>query len=70
MNVTSKLVFTSAYVFVKIIFCYKYYIQQTLDNLINNSINYSSERIVTITLKQTGKKIEFPIKDEGIGIPM
>ena len=47
----------------------KYYIQQTLDNLIINSITYSSEGVVTIILKKTGQKIEFSIKDDGIGIP-
>jgi len=50
--------------------CDKYYIQIVLDNLIINSINYSKEGKVTITLKQHSNKIEFSIQDEGIGIPV
>lgn len=48
----------------------KYYIEQLLDNLITNAITYSKEGAITIALRKRGKKVEFSIKDEGIGIPI
>lgn len=47
----------------------KKYLGQLLDNLIINSITYCKKGKINITLKHTGKNIEFTISDEGIGIP-
>jgi signal transduction histidine kinase len=50
--------------------CDKYYMQLVFDNLIINAINYSKEGNITIKFKKHDDKIEFSIKDEGIGIPI
>lgn len=49
--------------------CDKYYISQTLDNLIINAINYSKEGAITISLRSAEGMAEFSIEDEGVGIP-
>jgi len=47
----------------------KYYITQTIDNIIINAIQYCKEGNITISLKENKKAIEFSVCDEGIGVP-
>ncbi|MFK8040215.1 MAG: sensor histidine kinase, partial [Rickettsiaceae bacterium] len=48
----------------------KYYITQTLDNLIVNAMQYGENGMITITLKvRDDNTVLFSIQDEGIGIP-
>ncbi len=50
--------------------CDEYYIAQTLDNLIINSITYSYDNAtIRITLKQDNEYLWFTIKDDGISVP-
>ncbi len=49
--------------------CDEHYITSTIDNLIINAIQYSSEGKITIKLTNTDSEIEFSINDEGLGIP-
>ena len=45
-------------------------IRQVMLNMIDNAIYYSSpHKKVVITLKSSGKMIEFSVKDSGIGVP-
>lgn len=45
-------------------------IRQVMLNMIDNAIYYSSpHKKVAITLKSSGKMIEFSVKDSGIGVP-
>ncbi len=45
------------------------YMRQVIDNLIINSIKFSNEGIIKITLRKDRAGVEFKIEDEGIGIP-
>ena len=45
------------------------YIRQTVDNLVINAINFSTEGVIRISVLQKGKGVEFVISDDGIGIP-
>lgn len=48
----------------------RYYLQQMLDNLIINAINYCEHGLIEITLEKLGLKfLRLYIKDSGIGIP-
>lgn len=50
--------------------CDRYYITQTIDNLISNAVNYGKGKPITISIKkEEDKTISFSIKDQGIGIP-
>jgi Na+/proline symporter/signal transduction histidine kinase len=50
--------------------CDEYYISRTIDNIIVNAIQYSSQGTITIELKsEKNNAIVFSVKDEGIGIP-
>ncbi len=49
--------------------CDKYYIKQTLDNLIINAITYGNKGKITINLIKTALEVKFTIQDEGIGVP-
>lgn len=50
--------------------CDKYFIEQTLDNLIINAIMYCKMGEIKISLKKAlDQIIEFQIQDEGIGVP-
>lgn len=49
--------------------CDEYYIGQTFDNLIINSMTYAPKGNIIISLKKLQGEIEFTISDEGIGIP-
>lgn len=49
--------------------CDQYYISQTLDNLIINSITYTDKGKVTISLHKTPQELKFAILDDGIGVP-
>ena len=43
---------------------------QTIDNLINNAVNYGKGKPITISIKNTeDNNISFSISDQGIGIP-
>ena len=45
-------------------------IQQALQNIVNNSVKYSkNDGTVKIDCKETARKIQIKIKDDGIGIP-
>jgi signal transduction histidine kinase len=44
------------------------YLEELLQNFINNSIKYTKAGSVTISAKQTGNEISFAVKDTGIGI--
>jgi signal transduction histidine kinase len=48
--------------------CDKRYMQPVFDNLIINAINYSKIGKITIKLKKHEDRVEFEIKDGGIGI--
>lgn len=53
-----------------IVNCDKYYIEQTIDNLISNAVNYGNNKPVTISIqKAEDNNISFSISDQGIGIP-
>jgi len=47
----------------------KEYLEQTLDNIIINSINYCPMGKIIIELKRIEAEVRFAIADEGIGIP-
>ncbi len=49
--------------------CDKYYIKQTLDNLIINAITYGNKGKILINLIKTALEVKFTIQDEGIGVP-
>lgn len=50
--------------------CDKYYITQTIDNLISNAVTYGRGKPITISLKrEEDGSTSFSIKDQGIGIP-
>lgn len=46
----------------------KLYLEELLQNLINNAIKYTKEGSVTISAKKTDKYVIFSVKDTGIGI--
>jgi Na+/proline symporter/signal transduction histidine kinase len=52
-----------------IINCDRYYITQTIDNLISNASNYGRGKSITISIKREEGFISFSISDQGIGIP-
>jgi Na+/proline symporter/signal transduction histidine kinase len=45
------------------------YIRQTVDNLVINSINFSQEGVITISVTKKNDMVVFTITDQGIGIP-
>ena len=45
------------------------YMRQTVDNLVINAINFSTEGVISISVLRKGKGVEFTISDNGIGIP-
>jgi signal transduction histidine kinase len=45
------------------------YIRQTVDNLVINAINFSTEGVIRISALRKENFVEFVIEDEGIGIP-
>jgi signal transduction histidine kinase len=45
------------------------YMRQTVDNLVINAINFSTEGVIRISALRKGKFVEFVIEDDGIGIP-
>jgi len=47
----------------------EYYMNQVLDNLIINAINYSKVGTITITLERIDEGISFSLQDQGIGVP-
>ena len=50
--------------------CDRYYITQTIDNLISNAVNYGRGKTITISIKRTkDNRTSFSISDQGIGIP-
>ena len=52
-----------------IVNCDKYYITQTIDNLISNAVTYGRGKPITISLeREEDGSIIFSIKDKGIGI--
>lgn len=52
-----------------IVNCDKYYITQTIDNLISNASNYGRSKSIVIAIKREEESISFSINDQGIGIP-
>ena len=53
-----------------IVNCDRYYITQTIDNLISNAVNYGVGKSITISIKKAkNKSTSFSISDQGIGIP-
>ena len=52
-----------------IVNCDRYYITQTIDNLISNASNYGMGKSITISIKREEESISFSIGDQGIGIP-
>jgi signal transduction histidine kinase len=52
-----------------IVNCDRYYITQTIDNLISNASNYGRGKSITISIKRKEDCIKFSISDQGIGIP-
>ena len=44
------------------------YMRQTVDNLVINAINFSTEGVIRISVLRKGNVIEFMISDNGIGI--
>jgi len=48
----------------------KYYLAQTIDNLVINAITYCKKGKITISLKRDENGVIFTISDEGIGIPI
>jgi len=52
-----------------IVNCDKYYITQTIDNLISNAVNYGRGKPITILVrKEKDSSVSVSIKDQGIGI--
>ena len=49
--------------------CDKYYITQTIDNLISNAVNYGRGKPITILVRKEDGSVSVSIKDHGIGIP-
>ena len=49
--------------------CDHYYVSSLIDNLVINAINYSNHGKITLSLKYSGRGVEFFIKDEGVGVP-
>jgi Na+/proline symporter/signal transduction histidine kinase len=45
------------------------YIRQTVDNLLINAINFSTEGVIKISVLRKNNMVEFMIIDQGIGIP-
>lgn len=45
------------------------YIRQAIDNLVVNSINFSKDGVINITVARQGDNVMFLIDDQGIGIP-
>jgi signal transduction histidine kinase len=45
------------------------YMRQTVDNLVINAINFSTEGVIRISALRKGNFVEFVIEDDGIGIP-
>ena len=45
------------------------YMRQVVDNLVINAIKFSSDGLISVQLLKKKGKIEFTIKDNGIGIP-
>lgn len=45
------------------------YMRQTVDNLVINAINFSTEGVIRISVLRKGNVVEFMISDNGIGIP-
>ena len=43
--------------------------RQVVDNLVINAIKFSSDGLISVQLLKSNGKIEFTIKDNGIGIP-
>ena len=53
-----------------IVNCDKYYITQTIDNLISNAVNYGRGKPITVLVKkEEDSSVSVSIKDQGIGIP-
>ncbi len=52
----------------KEIFTSRLYLEELLQNLITNSVKYTNEGSVTISIKKKAQEIEFAIIDTGIGI--
>jgi signal transduction histidine kinase len=44
-------------------------LQQVLTNLVNNSINYTPDGMITLRVKERAKDLLIEIMDTGIGIP-
>jgi len=44
-------------------------LQQVINNLVNNAINYTPEGTITLRIKEGNKNIEIEVADTGIGIP-
>jgi Na+/proline symporter len=50
--------------------CDGYYLAKAIDNIVINAIQYCKDGQITISLCQDGgNKVQFSVKDEGIGIP-
>ena len=45
------------------------YMRQTVDNLVINAINFSTQGVIRISALRKGNFVEFIIEDDGIGIP-
>ena len=45
------------------------YMRQTVDNLVINAINFSTQGVIRISALRKGNFVEFVIEDDGIGIP-
>ena len=50
------------------IFSSKLYVREILQNFITNAIKYTQEGDVELTVKRKGGRVEFAVKDSGIGI--
>lgn len=44
-------------------------IRQVVMNLVENALQYAPKGIVTVSLQETNKQVEFLVKDNGIGVP-
>ncbi|HET8579628.1 MAG TPA: ATP-binding protein [Nitrospiraceae bacterium] len=52
--------------------CHRAYLRQVFDNLISNAIKFSGDRpdpAIRIATEQTGSRVRFSVRDNGIGIP-